>query len=68
MAKSVKRKRSGRPDGAPTRYPGIMRFCERHGYSHQHVRLVLDGKRESRRLMVAWFDWRRVIEACNRAS
>jgi hypothetical protein len=54
MAKSVKSKMSGRPVGVPTRYPGIMRFCEAFGYSHQHVRLVLDGARQSRKVSGLW--------------
>ena len=53
MTKSGNRK-VGRPKGAPTRYPGIMRFAGEHGYSHQHVRLVLDGHRNSRRLLARW--------------
>jgi hypothetical protein len=57
MAMRVKSKRSGRPDGAPTRYPGIMRFCSIYGYSHQHVRLALDGERQSRKVTALWSKW-----------
>jgi hypothetical protein len=57
MAKSVKQKMSGRPAGSPTRYPGIMQFCAIWGYSHQHVRLVLDGQRDSRRVNQRWSEF-----------
>ena len=46
MTKSVNNKKTGRPSGAPTRYPKIKWFCRMHGYSQQHVRLCLDGRRE----------------------
>ena len=46
MTKSCNRKRkSGRPAGRKSRYPGIVQFCRTTGYSHQHVRECLDGDR-----------------------
>ena len=45
MTKLVHRKKKGRPAGAETRYPNILRFCRLHGYAPQHVRACLDGQR-----------------------
>jgi hypothetical protein len=56
MAKTVNRK-VGRPKGSVARYPGIMPFCRHYGYSHQHVREVLDGRRYSGRVRSLWAKW-----------
>ena len=42
---SSRMKKKGRPAGAETRYPNILRFCRLHGYAPQHVRACLDGQR-----------------------
>jgi|GEM_PF-5765686 len=48
------KKKAGRPKGRATRFHGIMDFCRRHGYSHQHVRAVLSGGRQSAQVRRLW--------------
>lgn len=55
MTKTGNRKKTGRPKGAPTRYPGIANFCRAHGYTPQHVRECLDGRRPyAERVRARW--------------
>lgn len=47
----------GRPAGRKTMFPRITAFCRSHGYSHQHVRDVLTGRRRSPRVRQLWAAW-----------
>jgi hypothetical protein len=57
MRVKVNVKRAGRPAGAATRFQGITAFCREHGLTHQHVRMVLTGRRESARVCGMWRLW-----------
>lgn len=58
MGKIVNRsKGAGRPKGRATEFPGITAFCLNYGYSHQHVREVLYGRRGSARVRGLWAQW-----------
>ena len=59
MSRKVNQKRAGRPKGRKTKYAGIMAFCARNGYSHQHVREVLEGGRRSPRVRRLWAQWQK---------
>lgn len=50
-------KRAGRPGGRKTVFRGITAFCRAHGYTHQHVREVLTGRRRSARVRWLWRAW-----------
>ena len=50
-------RRTGRPRGRKTVFRGIAVFCREHGYSQQHVREVLAGRRRSPRLRGLWSQW-----------
>lgn len=51
-------KRAGRPKGRKAMFPGITAFCRDHGYTHQHVREVLTGRRRSARVRGLWAAWK----------
>lgn len=58
MKLSVNRaKEAGRPVGRKTQFRGITAFCREHGYTHQHVREVLTGRRRSARVRGLWTAW-----------
>jgi len=48
------KKRAGRPKGRKTMFPGIQAFAAELGVTPLHVHQVLTGKRESRRVLLAW--------------
>lgn len=46
--------RAGRSQAEWKRFPGIVEFAALHGVDRIHAWYVLTGKRESRRLLAAW--------------